>query len=234
MGSYIKLGISELDDVLPLIPKGYSFLIYGPSGVGKTVLGLQFMCDGIKKFDEKGVYFVLKDFPDDLRFKAISLGFDTSKAERENMLIIVDCLSSSASIKSSEKFTSDNTVSGILRTLKRIIDHIGNVDRIVIDPISIMFEEHRDIREISKLIAVLSRLKITSFLISCEKYARDLEYLCSGIIEMTLESYDREPIYSLIIRKIEGIRQQTPLRFPYRILRGRGIHFLKTEETTQT
>jgi len=231
MEDYIKLGISELDEVLPLIPKGYSFLVFGPSGVGKTVFSLQFMFDGIKKFDEKGVYFVLKDFPNDLRFKALSLGFDISRMEKDNMLIIVDCFSRNISMKSSEKFVSDNTVNGILRSLKKIIESIGRVDRVVIDPISLVFEENKDINEIAKLIAVFNQLRITSFLISSEDYAKTLGPLCSGIIEMTLENQDENTAYSLIIRKVEGIRQKTPLRFFYRIVRGRGIHILRTEES---
>ena len=229
MDHYIKLGIGELDDVLPLIPRGYSFLLYGPSGTGKTIFGLQFMCDGIKKFDERGAYFVLKEFPNDLRFKAISLGFDISRMEKEGMLIMVDCFSKSIPIKSSEKFVSDNTVNGILRALKKIIESVGSIDRVVIDPISVIFEKEK-VGEISKLLAVFSQLKITSILISNEEHAKKLEHFCPGVFEMTLENQDNETEYSLIIKKIEGIRQQTPIRFPYRIVRGRGIHILKSSE----
>ena len=228
---YIKLGISELDDILPLIPRGYSFLLYGPSGVGKTIFSLQFICDGIKKFDERGVYFVLKEFPNDLRFKALSLGFDVTKMEKENMLIIVDCFSKSIPIRSSEKFVSDGTVHGVLRALKKIIENIGNVDRVVIDPVSVIFEEEK-VEKISKLLAVFSQLKITSLLVSSEEHAKTLEHLCPGVFEMTLKNRNGKTEYSLVIKKIEGIRQQTPIYFPYRIVRGRGIHILKASENT--
>lgn len=227
MEQFSKIGISEIDDVIPLIPKGYSFLIYGPPGVGKTIFGLQFLYDGVKKFDERGIYFSLKDFPNNLRQKALSLGFDLSKLEKDNMLILVDCFSKYVAIKSSETFTSDNTANGILRTLKIIVENIGKVDRVVIDPVSIIFAENKDIKDISKLIAIFDYLKITNFLISVEEDAKILGYLCPGLIEMNLKNQTNQPAYLLIIRKLEGIRQQTPLHFPYRIVRGRGIHILK-------
>jgi len=55
----VETGINGLDEILGGgIPRGSTVLITGYSGTGKTILGIQFIVNGIKMFNEKGLIIV--------------------------------------------------------------------------------------------------------------------------------------------------------------------------------
>ena len=61
----LKIGIDELDDMLGGgIPSGYSVLVAGPSGSGKSVLATEFIMAGIRN-DEPGVLAVFEKRPNE-------------------------------------------------------------------------------------------------------------------------------------------------------------------------
>jgi circadian clock protein KaiC len=60
-----KTGVAGLDDMLGGgIPSGYSVMIVGPSGAGKTILSTQFILEGIRT-GERGVIAVFEKRPDE-------------------------------------------------------------------------------------------------------------------------------------------------------------------------
>ena len=53
----VQTGVPGLDQLIEGgVPDGYTVLVSGPAGSGKTILGLQFLVTGAAKFGEKGVY----------------------------------------------------------------------------------------------------------------------------------------------------------------------------------
>lgn len=57
-----KTGIEGLDELLAGgIPKGHVVLLEGASGAGKTVLSLQWLFEGWKKYQEPGIYIAITE-----------------------------------------------------------------------------------------------------------------------------------------------------------------------------
>ncbi|MFT4944882.1 MAG: KaiC/GvpD/RAD55 family RecA-like ATPase [Halovenus sp.] len=72
-----KTGINGLDEILNGgIVSHSTTLLSGPPGAGKSILGLQYIYNGIEQFDEPGVYLSFEEDTTDLREAAESLGFD--------------------------------------------------------------------------------------------------------------------------------------------------------------
>ena len=85
-----KIGISNLDSLLGEgIPYGSSILVSGAAGTGKTLLLLEFIYNGAKKFGEKGIFFSFEETTERLIANAKSMGWDIeSEIENGNIEII--------------------------------------------------------------------------------------------------------------------------------------------------
>jgi KaiC/GvpD/RAD55 family RecA-like ATPase len=77
----ITPGIPGLDDMIEEgIPKGYSILVSGGPGTGKSTFAMQFLHAGVKKYDEPGMYITLEESPEQVR-KNLSRYWDLSDIE---------------------------------------------------------------------------------------------------------------------------------------------------------
>lgn len=91
----IFTGIPQLDEMLGGgFLKGSSNLIAGPTGTGKTVLGLQFIAQGAKK-EENGLIISFEETPEKLYLRAANFGWDLKGMEENGKIKIVHTLSSS-------------------------------------------------------------------------------------------------------------------------------------------
>jgi circadian clock protein KaiC len=82
----LSIGIPELDDMMGGgIPLGDSLLVAGASGTGKSVIGTQFIAEGLRH-DEPGIMAVFEERPEDAIRRAKHLGQDLETAEREGTL----------------------------------------------------------------------------------------------------------------------------------------------------
>lgn len=74
----LSLGIDELDTIIQGgLLTGSTTLVAGPSGIGKTTLGLQFLAEGAHR-DEQGLIASFGEAPERLVAKADGLGLDLS------------------------------------------------------------------------------------------------------------------------------------------------------------
>jgi len=227
MQALTRLGIAGLDGKLPPIPRGYSILLSGPSGSGKTIFALQFLYESASKYGERGVFISLRDLPSNIRRKAASIGFEISELEKNNMLIIVDALSRRIGIGSGETYIAEPSFNGIIRAIKIISQEFEKIDRVVIDPISILFRGRNDIEDILKLILTLTSLNATTLAICFLEDLSILSYLFNGVIEL---QESKNGIKTMIIRKMEYLRVRTPISLPYEIKRGIGIRVVEQTE----
>jgi len=72
-----ETGIDGLDDILNGgIVRNSTTLVSGNPGAGKSILGLQYVYNGVELFDEKGIYLSFEENEADLREAAESIGFE--------------------------------------------------------------------------------------------------------------------------------------------------------------
>src|SRR5476651_2510866 len=86
----VQTGIYGLDQVfLGGILKGNVILVEGAAGVGKTLLGVEFIYRGIIEHDEPGVIVVFETSPKKLIRDATSFGWDLDQLQQRNKLKII-------------------------------------------------------------------------------------------------------------------------------------------------
>lgn len=86
----VKTGIDGLDKMLGggFLPQTAN-LIEGAPGTGKSTLGMQFIYNGITKYNEPGLIITFEEFPQQYYHDAASLGWNLAQLEKEGMLKII-------------------------------------------------------------------------------------------------------------------------------------------------
>lgn len=87
----IKTGISGLDQVLKGgLRKNSSILITGAPGTGKTILALQFVYYGAKKYNENGIFIATEEPLADLRNYAKNIGMNLEDMEKKGKIFLIE------------------------------------------------------------------------------------------------------------------------------------------------
>jgi KaiC/GvpD/RAD55 family RecA-like ATPase len=135
-----KTGIDGLDAILNGgIVKNSTTLVSGNPGAGKSILGLQFIYNGVDSFDEKGIYLSFEENEQDLREAAESIGFDRFGE-------YVD--SGDIKIFDKQVLLRENDFSSSLELLLEDLED-DNYDRLVLDSLAmfeLFFETEREKR----------------------------------------------------------------------------------------
>jgi circadian clock protein KaiC len=77
----VTTGVPGLDAVLDGgLLQGSSTVVQGATGTGKTLLGLQYLVEGVRR-GESGVLFTLEETPEQLHYIASAIGLNLSQAE---------------------------------------------------------------------------------------------------------------------------------------------------------
>lgn len=72
----VKTGIDGIDSILGGgIVKNATVLVSGNPGTGKSILGIQYLYNGVRESDEQGIYLSFEENDDDIRQAAESIGF---------------------------------------------------------------------------------------------------------------------------------------------------------------
>src|ERR1700676_3132122 len=86
----IQTGIYGLDQIfLGGILKGNVILVQGTAGVGKTLLGVEFIYRGITEHDEPGIIVVFETSPKKLMRDATGFGWNLDELQQRNKLKII-------------------------------------------------------------------------------------------------------------------------------------------------
>src|SRR5260370_27336477 len=86
----IQTGIYGLDQIfLGGILKGNVILVEGAAGVGKTLLGVEFIYRGITEHDEPGIIVVFESSPRKLIRDAMGFGWNLDEMQQQNKLKII-------------------------------------------------------------------------------------------------------------------------------------------------
>ncbi|MFX1579428.1 MAG: ATPase domain-containing protein [Promethearchaeota archaeon] len=213
-----RTGITGFDDLIAGgIIEGSTVLLSGQSGSGKTIFGLQFLYNGITKYNEPGVLVTLETRPDEIRAEATQFGWNLHDLEQNNSLIIIDAASSKAGLPTSQKYALRRgfDMTTLAEEIYRAIDET-KAKRLVIDCISglgIRFNEPSEVRnELHRISALLRELKVTSLFISeiiepdSQSRAGVEQFITQGLITLNLSESSGTLKRDLLIWKMK----QTP------------------------
>ena len=226
-GPRAPVGIPGFDEIVGGgLPTGHSILILGEPGAGKTVFALQFLINGINRFDENGVYVSLFKNKQQCYDEAKSFGWDFEAAERQKKFMFIDASPMPGSDKTLTLITPDFTVSKLLATVKGAVEEIG-AKRMVIDKLSMLdyhfLNERERWRAILEIYLGLLETHATCLLLSDIRTMGSLfrrrflpeEYLFQGTILMHTISAGRTMERTIQVEKLQSLIDRQPR--PYRI-----------------
>ncbi len=82
-------GISGLDELMGGgLPMGRNILLSGACGTGKTTFAIEFLYNGIVKYNEPGILVTMEQNPQEVRQDMLKYGFDLEKLEKDGKLVI--------------------------------------------------------------------------------------------------------------------------------------------------
>src|SRR5881397_2797566 len=147
------------------------YLLAGPAGAGKTIFSSQFIYNGLRQFNENGVYVVLEETPQQLRENLYnSFSWDIGSYEDNGNMVVLDAISSRLGLSSDERFVVPRpfTLEALLYEIQTAIQTV-NARRVVIDSLDAMSLEltQVDLRSlIQRLTMILKSFGCTTLLVS--------------------------------------------------------------------
>jgi len=132
-------GIPGLDQILNGgLPKGRVTLVVGNSGTGKTLLGIEFLVNGIRQHDENAILVTFEESASKVTENVSSLGFDLNNLQDDGKLTVM-----AFKVDLPEKNRGYFDFSPLLVLLEEAIVCIG-AKRVVLDTIELLFGAYSD------------------------------------------------------------------------------------------
>lgn len=210
----LKTGVPGLDKILGggLFEKSTT-LVIGPPGSGKTTLGLQFINEGITRYQESGIYVTFEQFPEVIYRDALEFGWDLKRYEQYQKLKVV--------------FTSPEVLKSEVEKEAGLIDSLVSeleAQRIVIDPINHFQQLNSDPGKLrliyNALINSFKRLGLTS-LLTCEASqlfgdegmdGESLAFIVDNILMLKFVEIESELQLAVLALKVRGSDHENEIR----------------------
>jgi KaiC/GvpD/RAD55 family RecA-like ATPase len=228
----VTTGIAGLDQMIEGgLPKGRSILVTGEPGTGKTIFGLQFLWEGLRR-GEKGIYVAADEDPLDILEQATSLGWDLEKYTETQELAILNAGTYLSSLPGSSKERHIDLHKAI-GDLSGFVNRLG-AQRLVLDPAGpfvLLRDTATRIQDQTRLLIKLLRrsMKTTNILTSYavprtgERVMHGIEeYLVAGVIVLEMIWKNGNLSRSLVIEKMR-CTDIKPAQYDFDIFKGQGV-----------
>ncbi|PYQ60985.1 MAG: hypothetical protein DMF58_06450 [Acidobacteria bacterium] len=199
------------------------YLVRGGGGVGKTLLGLQYLTRGLE-LQEPGV-LITDQKPANVIAQAHSIGFAIDESVRRGQLAILN--------PSNRYFQLVESPADVMAIVDELLDYVKTIGgrRLVIDPvytlINTTYSAHFALSITQSLLNALEDLPVTTLLIAGDEQApelnpilRQLEQNAFGVIDL---SHDASTGGRLMRLSKLRYASNDSLSAHYRILNGRGL-----------
>ena len=217
----IKSGIFGFDELIEGgIPEGWTVLLVGGPGVGKSIFGMHFIYKGAMNYSDPGLYLSFEETPTEIMRNMSTFGWDIQQLEKENKMKILSLLAIEESdlIQQQFGFTDEEgdviplEISRIETQIKEAVKEI-KAKRIVIDSIASFattvegqFETRSTIRRLVNIIRELgcTAIMTTECPVGSETITRFgiEEFLTQGLVLLQSEENTR----MLQILKMRGTK----------------------------
>ena len=200
------------------LPRGRTTLVSGTAGSAKTVFAVQFLIEGIRQFDEPGVFVTFEESPEDIRRNMLGFGWDIAQMERERRWAFVDG-SDHPGLESLE--AGDYDLGALLARIEHAIGKV-NAQRVAVDSVGAIFGKfsNRETvrRELYRCAIALKQMEVTAVLTA----ERTVEY--GEIARFGVEEFVSDNV--IILR---NVLQEEKRRRTVEILKFRGTTHNKGE-----
>jgi circadian clock protein KaiC len=224
-----------------LIPQGYSLLLTGPEGSGKTCFLLQWIMKGCNAA-KHGIYVTFDETPEALRRRAKQMGWDLKDLEEVGLLTIIDGFYPRFGIRSKEALTTRSDVDYLLLKIAPLIEKSGT-SRVVVDSITSLLIPTRTLSIKSKEEGVGQTIKQRTALIRMSEFLKKQgvtvifteveatndhprleQFLVDGVIELKLSKTDEGIKRRLLVKKMR--EHEHPMHYiDFTISKEQGIVF---------
>lgn len=210
----VATGIDSLDSMMcgGFIPNSAN-LVEGAPGTGKTTLAMQFIYNGITKFNEPGLIVTFEEFPQQYYHDALGLGWDLKALEKKGSLKVVF----------SDPQTALEEMTKPDGEFVKIIEEFG-IKRVAIDSMT-HFEslsvDQSELREIERsFVNALKREKVTSILLrendallgQITRTTSKIPFIVDTYILLRYVEMDSSICKALCILKLRGSDHQKDIR----------------------
>ncbi len=208
-----RTGISELDEMLHGgFMKGDSTMIIGSTGTGKTILGLQYLVNGVTKFGENGMFVTFEQLPDQIYRDANNLGWDLRKIEREDKFRLV-CTSPDLLLEARDGEHLLDEPMRQIRPQRIVIDSLSHLE---------MYAKEGELRKEAYRLIMYLRTKGLSSLLTWESHQltgattalteKGLSFLVDCIISLRYVEIESSMRKALVVLKMRGSDHDKRLR----------------------
>lgn len=214
------------------LPRGRTVLVSGTAGSAKTVFAAQFLAEGIRQFNDSGVFVTFEESPDDIRRNMASLGWPISEWEKEGRWAFVD---SSPHPEFEARVIGDYDLGALLARIEDAVRRTG-AKRISMDSIGAVFTQFHQPsivrRELFRIATALRRMGLTAVL-TAERINEYGEIARFGVEEFVSDNVvilrnvlDQEKRRRTVeILKLRGTQHQKG-EFPFTMSPNRGIEII--------
>lgn len=199
----LSTGVRKLDAIMGGgIPEGDSLLVAGPSGAGKTILGIQFIAEGLRQ-REPGIVAMFEELPDEYIERADQFGFNFGKARKEGNLKVIYLRPLDLSV--------DETLHEVVSAVKEIgckrlvIDSLVGFELALAPGFRPDFREslYRMINALTRMgVTILSTVEIEEDFTSMSLSNFTVSFLADDILRMRYVSIDGQLRKMLIVVKM--------------------------------
>ena len=163
----VQTGIPGFEEIsFGGLPKGRATLVSGSSGSGKTMFAAQFLVEGIKQFQEPGVFVTFEENTIDLTANVKSFGWEIEEFQKNNQWRYVDA---SMPFDAETQIVGEYDLNALTIRIGAALKEI-KAKRIVLDSIGSLFNYFQDPslirRELYKVLSFLKKKNIIVLLTS--------------------------------------------------------------------
>jgi circadian clock protein KaiC len=201
----LSIGIPALDQMMGGgIPEGDSVLVAGPSGTGKSILGTQFIAEGIRQ-KEPGIVIVFEERPQEYTGRAASLGMDLREVAALGGLEVIYLRPLDLSV--------DETMQEILDAIKRlgarrlVIDSLAGFEMALAPGFREDFREslYRMIFALTGIgVTILSTLELDNSLSKFSLSSYSISFLTDDLIRLRYVEIEGQLRKILMVVKMRG------------------------------
>lgn len=226
----VKTGISGLDELMDggFVEKSVN-LVTGPAGSGKSLFGMQFIYNGIKDYNEPGIYITIEQDSETIKTAMQTHGMDADSFMAQGKLYLIDL--GEVDKDATKRSRSFIQIIGFLENLIKL----SRAKRLVVDSISAVgssYNSEKDMRpELLAFVRFLRQNNVTAVLLSeavGEKLTRYQfeEFVSDSFITLGLKESDGKLSRTLLLRKMRFTWHDTSTH-PFTITQGRGMEILR-------